>query len=182
MQRRRIELALLALCLALGTPQRALGDQPSAAPEYEIKAAFVYNLTKFVEWPAEPPTSDGNPIVLGVLGPNPFGDALERAVAGKTIAGRRIDVRYFSRGERITKVHLLFVTEAAKDDLRALPPQVTQAPVLLVSDMPGFLQRGGMVMLFTDQNRIKFSVNLDTTQRARLALSAKLLQLAVPSP
>jgi hypothetical protein len=168
-------LALLGLLLA-GCCWAAGAQAAAANSEYQVKAAFLYNFVKFVEWPAD---GLGNPgtLTIGILGKDPFGEAIEE-VRGKTAKGRRIVVLRLHGVEELKECDLLFVCASEKGRLPQILKAVQNARTLTVGDQDSFCQAGGMVNLVFVKNRVGFEVNLAAASRARLRVSSQLLRLA----
>jgi hypothetical protein len=174
---------MLCLALLLGVllfppllgPLRA---SPHEVSEYRVKAAFLYNFVKFVEWPSVRGGSIHDPIVVGVLGPDPFGPVLEQTFADKRVGGRRFEVRRFPTVEELQLCHVLFISSTLKKDWPKVLGAVRDSPVMTVSDGDGFVKSGGMIELLLENNRIRFDINLNEARESRLKISAQLLQLA----
>jgi hypothetical protein len=173
--RARIWLWSALASLAIWSPHES---NAAEAREYAIKAAFLFNFSQFVEWPESAFADAEAPFVMGILGPNPFGAALDAIVEGQHVGGRPIEVRYLTDLRGLPDCHLLFVTRAAA----ALTPEVAalavQYNILTVGDVPTFARRGGMVGFVMDRNRVRFEVNLGEIRRAGLNMSSRLLRLA----
>ncbi len=150
---------------------------PSSPTEYQVKAAFLYNFAKFVEWPAEA-LSEGGPFVIGILGEDPFGSLIDEAVAGKTVREKRIIVKRLSKIEEAVDSHILFISDSERENVSRILKQLGHAPVLTVSDLGRFAEQGGMVQLVTEQNRVRFAINVAVVERAGLKPSSQLLKLA----
>jgi uncharacterized protein DUF4154 len=153
----------------------------SAAPvdlEYRVKAAFVYNFVKFVDWPPRAFGGEDGPIVICVLGQDPFGDLLVQTVRDKTIHGRKLVVVRSSQIEAAKVSHVLFISASEDQRLEAILEGVGDAPVLTVGDDRNFARRGGAIRLMKEDQRVRFEVNLEATERAGLRISSKLLSLA----
>ena len=169
-----VGIVLAAMLVSGGAPSFARGEP---APEYAVKAAFLYNFAKFVEWPADAFAGPASPIVLFVYGEDPFGDAL-KSLKGKTANGRQIVVRYAATLGELERCHLLFVSASSI----ALLPKILQATkgwnALTVGDVDGFARDGGTINLVNEEKRIGIEVNMEAAQRARLQISSKLLGLA----
>jgi hypothetical protein len=152
--------------------------QAQAQPtEYELKAAFIYNFAKFVEWPASSFSSPSEPLQICVLGNNPLSADLQNIVAEKSIGSHPLQVRGLEK-PGIKGCHALFIGSAESDHVQQALQAAQGASVLTISDSSDFLERGGMINFIFDQNRIRFEVNLKAAQAARLHLSSKLLSLA----
>ena len=147
--------------------------------EYAIKAAYLYQFGHYIQWPADSFADDQSPFVIGVLGEDPFGDALDEIARDKKIDGRKIVVRRFASVEDYKPCHILFVSSSvmAADKLSSIQKS-QNFPVLLVGESPGFAQHGGTINLFIEQNRIRFEVNMEVAKREQLKISSKLLSLA----
>jgi hypothetical protein len=145
--------------------------------EYEVKAAFIYNFAKFVEWPASSFDSATAPLRLCVLGSNPLYADLQNIVAEKRIGSRSLQVRRVEAVE-IKDCHVLFLGSVESYRLQQALQAAQGTGVLTIGDVAGFLDQGGMINFVFDQNRIRFEVNLKAAQGAHLQLSSKLLSLA----
>jgi hypothetical protein len=163
------------MALLLFTTARA---QAPAATEYQLKAAYLYNFAKFVEWPPESFNSPGAAVQICVLGQNPFGEDLEIAVRNKTVNGRAIRVQQVRKVRGIPTCHILFIASNEASQLEAILEQLRGVSVLTVSDIAGFATHGGMINLVLDNDRIRFEVNAKAACDARLKISSKLLSLA----
>jgi hypothetical protein len=166
----------LALVLAAAPATLALAE-PQGVGEYKVKAAFLYNFTKFVEWPDRAFPDAAAPFVVAVLGDDPFGDALD-VLKGKTAQGRPIVVRRAASLDALGHFHLLFIASSEKSRLWSVLPAAEAMHALTVGDAPRFLSQGGIIQLVRDGDRIGFEVNLDASGRAGLKISSKLLGLA----
>ena len=167
-------LVIVFALLALVIPVRA--DEPSR--EYQIKAAFICNFVQFVDWPTSAFQSDSSPITIGILGGNPFGDVLEHVVQGKVVNGRALAVRYFSRIEDVNQCQVLFVNSSDQNFLKTLNDKLKQESVLSIGEAEQFLWTGGVIRFYEEDNKVRFEINLDAANLARLKISSKLLRLA----
>jgi len=168
--------AAWALPLAAGAPAAAQSARWSAQ-EYQLKAAFLYNFAKFVEWPNH--TADPKaPIVIVVFGRDPFGPALENTVWGKTINNRPLVVRHTSRVQDVLPCHMLFLSAQEEPRAEEVLQAVEGAGVLTVSETDDFLEQGGAVRFVMDGNKVRFEINLGAARRGGLNISSRLLSLA----
>jgi len=171
---------ILLFIFAFGLPISVVRTQTSAAmDEYEVKAAFLYNFAKFVEWPAGAPQNSSDPFIVGVLGADPFCGVLDRVIGSKTVMGRNIVVRRFKGYQDLTYCHLLFVSNSEKADLSRVLQGIRDVSTLTVGEMEGFVDCGGMIQFIVINKRIRFSINAAATDGAGLTLSSKLLNLGV---
>jgi hypothetical protein len=166
---------ILAILVGSGLVVPALASQ--TANTVEVKAAFLFNFAKFVEWPAEA-TSGTSTINVGVLGNDALGDALRAMVRDKAVGGRGFVVRRPSGVDDLGGLHMLFVGESEKSRVGEILKRVDSLSVLTVSDIDRFCEMGGTINLFIEDSHIRFEVRLDGTQRSRLKISSKLLNLA----
>jgi hypothetical protein len=167
-------MLFVSACLSFGNLAFAEEGQPTEA---QVKAAFVYNFGKFVEWP--PDRFGGKYFIIGIYGDDVFEEVLAEIVAGKFIHEKPVVVKRFSKMEDIAGCHILFVGYSTKDHLTELFDSVRKIPVLTVSDMQGFANRGGMINFRKAGNYIRFEINVKAAQQAGLRISSQLLKLAI---
>ncbi|HSV74425.1 MAG TPA: YfiR family protein [Chthonomonadales bacterium] len=143
-----------------------------------MKAAFTVNFVRFVEWPAGAFASASSPIVVGVVGRDPYGPVLDRVLAGQRVGGRSFVTRRLRWDQDLSACHVLLVPGSERSRLGALRTAIKGAPVLTVGETPGFAQRHGIVNFVVEQSHVRFEINVDEARRARLTFSSKLLALA----
>jgi hypothetical protein len=167
----------IALLLAL---LPTFGAEPAAPPpqEYQIKAVFLFNFAQFVSWPASAFPDAESPFVIGVLGKDPFAGALDEAVRGEKLKGRSFVIEHYNRAEEIKSCHILFVSRSEVARLPAILSALKGRSILTVSDADGFVEHGGIIRFVTEQNKVRFRINLDAAKAADLVLSSKLLRPA----
>jgi hypothetical protein len=165
----------LVLLLAVGGA-RAQEYQPS---EYQLKAAFLFNFAKFVEWPAETFPEAKSPIIIAVLGENPFGTELERTIRDKTVNGRLLQLKEFHSPAEAKECHVLFISNSEKNRLREVFDSLRGSTVLTVGEADNFTASGGIISFVREGNKIRFQINEQAAHDARLKISSKLLSLAV---
>jgi hypothetical protein len=146
--------------------------------EPALKAAYIYNFALFTEWPAGAvPT--GGPFVMCVLGDDAVGDELERAVKGRTLAGRRMTVSHTKPGSQ-QMCHVLYVSGMTGAQAAQLVTGLRDAPVLTIGDIEGFTEIGGIAQFFFVNGKLRFTVQIESAKRARLQISSRLLALVKP--
>jgi hypothetical protein len=150
-------------------------DSPS---EYQVKAAYLFNFLKFVEWPSDAFADSLAPIVIGIVGDDPFGSVSPEVVIGKTVQGRDLVIRKYHAGEELRGASILFISASERKRLPQILAGLRGASVLTVSDMDGFLATGGMIQFLSENDRVRFGIDVGATSRARLKVSSKLLTLA----
>jgi hypothetical protein len=174
---RAFVLTIALASAAIRVPNMAGADAPN---EYEVKAVMLFNLTHFVEWPASAFEDAAAPIVIGVLGRDPFGRYLESAVQGETVNGRRIVIKHFTRAQALAPCHVLFICANEKSKLDQIFSKLKGRPVLTVSEIEKFSSLpGGMLLLYeNNQKKIRLRLNLESARSAGLNVSSKLIQVA----
>ncbi len=161
------------------TADAQAGDADSS--EYLIKAGFIYNFAKFVEWPSAAFSQPDSPIVIGVLGADPFGNFLDRIVEDKKIGARGFVVRRYKWGKELKDLKdckILFISASEKTHIDEILLSVKGLPILTVGETPGFAERGGVIRFTLEDNRVRFEVNVDAAHQADLNISSRLLTLA----
>jgi len=157
----------------------------TAAPhEYQVKAAFLLNFTRFVEWPASAFSAPESPFVVGVFGHDPFGADLDRMVTGESVNGRPLTVRRVRSAAEASKCQILFIHQSEDRRLDELMAALDRHSTLTVSDLPGAAQRGVMIRLVTEGGHVRMRVNVESARAAALLISSNLLRSAeiVPNP
>ncbi len=150
---------------------------PPPDKEHQVKAVFLYNFTQFVAWPESAFPAKDAPLIIGILGPDPFGEYLDTVVSGESAAHHPIRVRRFRNPEDVRDCHILFV-RVPDGEIASLPKTLGKKGMLTVGDSRGFSQAGGMVNFIKRQGKIGLQVNLDAVKDAGLDVSSKLLRLA----
>jgi uncharacterized protein DUF4154 len=165
--------------LVAGTLICGVANAQSGEPnEYEVKAAFLFNFTKFVEWPDTSFSDPHAPILLGIIGDDPFGESLTTIVAGQKVEGRTIIIQKHRYGDDLRHCQILFVSASERAHVAQILASVQLAGVMTVSDIDGFAEAGGLMQFVIEENRVRFLVNLDVAKQSKLRVSAKLLALA----
>src|SRR6185295_2729511 len=149
-------VALLTFCF----PPRALAQNAAEFPEYQLKAAFLFNFAKFVQWPEKAFASSNAPVVIGVLGDDPFGPLLKDTVEGKSVNGRKLQIKYFKRTDTITGCHILFIGRSEKEGVATVLAGLAGKSILTVADFDGFAHRGGMMNLIVVGKGVRFEINV----------------------
>ena len=168
---------MLLLLLVIPAASTSLG-QGAPSRENQVKAAFIYNFAQFVEWPDDAFLGNGAPFVIGVLGDPGLQGELERTLKGKTAGGREFSVRYFARVSDLTRCHILFIGAAEQGRAAEILQKVNHQGTLTVGDFDGFTAASGVVRFMTEDNKLRFEVNVDAANDERLRVSSKLLKLA----
>lgn len=170
--------AARVLALVLFLTGGAAAADPGTATEYELKAAFLYNFVRFVEWPVSGPGAPDDSIVVCVLGDDPFGPLLDQTIAGKAVRDRRLVARRIASAADATGCHILFISASEKERLGRILRTLGERSVLTVADSERFAESGGMINFRLDASRIRLEINPEAARRAGLRISSQLLKLA----
>jgi hypothetical protein len=169
-------IAALVVCLIVGGAWNARAQLP-VDREYLIKAAFLYNFLKFVEWPTDVLPEGARTISICVIGEDPFGDALD-SLKGKSVQDKSVEIKRVQALQDLKACHLLFISSSAKARLGEIMEAVKGTSLLTVSELERFTERGGIIRLFLERNNVRFEINVDIAARARLKMGSRLLSLA----
>jgi hypothetical protein len=170
-------LAWVMLCAGLAAPA-PLRAQVSSSEEYRLKLAFLYNLAKFVDWPADAFPSAQAPLNICVVGRDPFDDQMEQEVADRSINGHPYSLRRLRPSDDISGCHIIFLPVASDSSLPDILSRVRGSSAITVGESRGFARRGGMINFVVESLRVRFEVNLDASQRGRSRISSRFLALA----
>jgi YfiR/HmsC-like len=173
--RRALNLVCLAVLLAF---DRGLAADPTPLAEHQIKALYLYNLTKYMEWPADAFASTNAPFTIGLMaGTDLRGDLLE-ITKGKVIGGREILVRFIERTQDVKSCQLIFLESGDRRNLALALNAAKDLPVLPVGVSEDFINSGGIIIFSRKDNKLKLRIDLNAARRARLTVSAKLMAVA----
>jgi uncharacterized protein DUF4154 len=170
----------LFLCLALANaflPKAAVGQQDSAG-EYELKAAMLYNLTRFVEWPSSAYADPQAPTVLCILGRDPFGGSLTSVAANPASGGRPVQIRHVPNDKGIRGCQVVYISSSERKSIVQILSTLKGSSILTVGEMDQFAARGGMIQFSLEEKQVRFEINLDAASQADLKISSRLLVLA----
>lgn len=173
--RRYVVSAVIASLIVGCVPAKA---QAPVFKENSVKAVFLLNFARFVEWPPNAFASFGSPFVIGVLGDDPFGRALEAAVSREAIGGHKLIMERYRRVEEIRSCHILFIGETESGRYGQIFAGLAGRMILTVGDNDSFARRGGMIQFVTEAGRIRLRINLNAARAAKLTISSKLLRQA----
>jgi hypothetical protein len=173
---RPLLIAVAAACAFLAIP--VLNAQNPRPTDYQVKATYLYNFGRFIEWPEKVAAAQGGSFTVCVLGQDPFGPSLDATLAGETIGGKTIVAKRISSAEESDNCQILFLSLRDDSRVNKIIADLDKKAVLTVSDMPQFVKRGGMIQFVLEGKRVRFEVNLTATQHAGLTLSSELLKVA----
>lgn len=172
----RVGRAALAALLAVSLSASPVGAQADYT-EYQVKAAFLFNFTRFVEWPPAPEPPAGTPAYICVLGDDPFGKDLERAVKDKQVRGRNVEIKRSAQLAQLGDCPLLFIGASEEHRLDWILGELKGKPVLTVGELDGFAKHGGMVGFKIESRRVRFEINVGAAEAVGLKLSSQLLKV-----
>jgi len=188
-------LIVLALALFVVPIVPEARADSARSKEYQIKAAFLYNFIKFVDWPKEKIADSNEPITIGIIGKDPFGNAFV-PLKGRQAKGRKVVVKRIKgfeglkkssekdkseldrKIETLRKCHLLFICSSEKERLKYIINTVKYDGVLTIDGMKGFLEFGGIIKFLMEEKKVRFEINVAAAKRAKLKIRSKLLRLA----
>ena len=164
--------------LALGALLLVSTMGAAAPSEYQVKAVFLFNFSRFIEWPREAFLSANAPFVVGIFGHDPFGRELDEVVKGETVDGHPLVVKRVESAADAAACQILFIHQSEDKRLAEAVAAVASQSTLTVSDVPGTTQRGVMIRLVTQDGRIRMRIDADAARAAHLTISSNLLRSA----
>jgi hypothetical protein len=172
----RYALVLIVVTAAL-LPASAASAQSAGASEYEVKAAYLLNFARFVEWPADVLPAN-SPLDIVIVGDDPFGRSLEGALQGKMVNGHPVRLRRLRWDAVLSTYQIVFISASEEPHLDQILRYLGRSSVLTVSDIDRFSLRGGVIELVMVGNRVRFDINREPAATARLGISSKLFNVA----
>jgi hypothetical protein len=164
-------VTLLFLLIVVGSVSAT--QVQAQADEYQVKAAFIFNFAKFVDWPSDA-FSDGGTLVVGVVGDDPFGGALDR-LNGSSVNGRRLRIKRLRLGDNLRDCHILFISKSEGRNVEKILNSIRGTSALTIGEMPQFNQSGGMIRFVIQNSKVRFEINAAAASQARVRISSKLL-------
>jgi hypothetical protein len=167
---------VMSALLLSGAPQSPA--KAMSPTEYQLKAVFLFNFAQFVDWPQESFPETEMPLVIGVLGEDPFGTYLGEIVRGETVNNRQLEIQRYRRVDEMKTCHILFISQSESKRLEQIVVALKGRSILTVSDSDGFTRYGGMIRFVTEKNKLRLRINLEAATAANLTISSKLLRPA----
>src|ERR1700730_15087416 len=171
-------LITMAIVILPSLGFEAQAQDSSVSSEYLIKAGFIYNFANLVQWPSNAFAQPDSPIVIGILGEDPFGTILDRVLESKKVNGRVFLVKRLKSVLDLKECHIVFVSSSELTHLTEAIRSVKGTPILTIGEIPGFAKRGGVINLVLEDNKVHFEVNVEAAREAELTISSRLLALA----
>ncbi|HWB54967.1 MAG TPA: YfiR family protein, partial [Tepidisphaeraceae bacterium] len=173
---RRISLVLILMTLVWMIQQTARANSPPS--EYEVEAAFILNFAEFITWPAHSFHDGNSPLIVGVIGNDPFGKVLDNTFAGIKIDGHPVTIRRARDVDDLRGCQMIYISPSEKDRLEEILANIDSAPVVTISELNGFCWRGGIVNFYIDDHKVRFEINIGAARRHGLKVSSQLLSRA----
>jgi hypothetical protein len=173
----RVKLPAAAAIVAVWLAVSA-SAQPNRVSDREVKAIFLFNFAQFVDWPPSAFEGPLAPIVIGVIGDDPFDGTLDELVKGEVVKNRSLIVTRFKNVDQLSACHILFVSASETQRYERILTTMRGRPTLTVGETDGFATRGGMVRFVTERNRVGLQVNVKAARSAGLTISSNLLRPA----
>lgn len=156
----------------------AANGQNFPTPANQVKAVFLFNFTQFTEWNGNSFTSENAPLIIGILGNDPFGAYLDETVAGEKISGHPLLVQRYRSIDDIGTCHILFISNHAAEPISEILDAIKDKSILTVSDADNFTKYGGMIHFFMKNRKIRFEINAAAAKAAGITFSSKLMRVA----
>jgi len=177
-----VRCSLLSFCAIAFLLLGSLTARAQLSREYQLKAVFLYNFALFTEWPTNAFADDKSPIIIGIVGADPFGSVLEQTVHGENAGGHPLVVQHFPRAADIKTCHLLFIPQSETRHVGEILKIVGDKPVLTVADADTPLTANVMIRFIVENNKVHFRINEPAARAANISLSSKLLRVAETAP
>lgn len=161
---------LIQLCAGNLTAQ----ETPS---ENKVKAVFLYNFTRFIDWPKEAFSSNAT-FKIGILGKDPFGNFLEETMRGENVSGNLIVIERFNNLKDVKNCHILFINLKDEERIKEAIAATKDKNILTISENKDFVKWGGMIRIYSEDNRIRMQINDTAARKSDIKISAKLLNIA----
>jgi hypothetical protein len=173
-------MALMGICLMWmeTAPDVMSAAEPASSPEFQVKAVFLFNFAQFVEWPAGAFENEQSPLVIGVLGSDPFGSFLDDVIQGESVNGRVLTVKRYRKIEDVEHCQVLFVSGSEGSHAAKIARTLRGRPILTVCDWEGLARQGAIIRFLAEDDHVRLQINLDAAKAAGLTISSKLLRSA----
>ena len=192
---KKVYILIILLLLTAASNSAQSQDDSAQSREYKIKAAFLYNFIKFVDWPEERAVAEDETVMIGIIGKDPFRDAFE-PVKNKKVKGNDTVIKYFQGFKELKKLeegnsseyenivaelrkcHLLFICSSEKNNLVDILSLIKNHNILTVGETPGMLEVNGIINFLLEENKVRFEINLSNARESKLVIRSQLLRLA----
>jgi hypothetical protein len=172
----RVTAFLGLTALLLGLNSGFCGEPP--ATEYQVKALFLFNFAKYVDWPAAAFPNATAPIIIGVIGTDPFGGNLQHDVEGKTINGRPFFIKHLADDADLSGCQILFISDSEASRMDGILNKACMLPILTVGEDEQFAQKNGMINFMLKDGKVRLEIDLTSARKTGLKISSRLLAVA----
>jgi len=169
-------VVVVVCLLTTGAWTSVQAEQPKRT-EYEVKAAYLYQFPKFIEWKEDAFSSEESPLIIAILGEDPFGEVIDKIVENRLIGRHPVEIKRFPRLSDLSRCHVLFVSRSEHSHIDEVLQTVRSQNILTVGDTEDFAEQGGVINFFIDENKVRFEINLAASREAGLKISSKLLRV-----
>ncbi len=176
--KRGLPVVPIVFCLLQVLIPTKAGGQEDVVDEYKLKAAMLYHLTRFVEWPPTAYLDHHSPILLCILGRDPFANSINSTLPEETDNGRLVLIRHLQSEKEIPGCHILYISSSERKTADRIFSTLNGSSILTVGEMAQFAAHGGMIQFSLEEQHVRFDINLDAASRAGIKISSKLLALA----
>jgi hypothetical protein len=176
--KRGLRIVPVVFCLLQIMIPGTAGGQEDSVDEYKLKAAMLYHLTRFVEWPPSSYLDRHSPILLCILGRDPFANSINSTLPEETDNGRLVLIRHLQSDKEIPGCHILYISSSERKTAAHIFSTLNGSSILTVGEMAQFAAHGGIIQFSLEEQHVRFDINLDAASRAGLKISSKLLALA----
>ena len=177
-----LHVRLLMIC-ALLFLVFSVSAQAQPSREYQLKAVFLYNFAQFTDWPESAFADTNSPLVIGILGADPFGRTLDETIKDETVRGHPLVIQHYQRAEEAKTCDILFISQSESRHMDEIVKGLKGRPILTVADADGPPSTEVIILFRVENNKVHFRINQDAAKAANLTLSSRLLRVAdVPPP
>ncbi|MDH3257746.1 MAG: YfiR family protein [Nitrospinota bacterium] len=172
-----VGLLLWGWCAPMASQALAVESAYAASVEHEVKAAFIHNFTKFIDWSQDSFKTDTSPIRIGILGQGPINEPLIK-MNGIRVQKRSLEISSIDNLNNAREFHIIFINRSEKKQIRSILRDLKGTGILTIGDMPDFAEQCGIINFFLQSGKVRFEINIEASRQENLQISSKLLRLA----
>jgi len=173
-----VGLVALAVCLTLFSGNTLIAAESPGATESQVKAVFLFNFAKYVDWPDAAFSNTNAPITIGLIGTDPFGDKLEHVIEGKTVKSRPFVIKHLASDAELSGCQILFISHSEAPRMREIMAKAGPLPILTVGEDETFAQNGGIINFVLKNGNVRLEIDLAAARKAGVTISSRLLAVA----
>jgi hypothetical protein len=178
MKFREINFFLLCFFILNSFSIKNIQAQNGAPSEYEVKAAYIFNFAKFIEWPSYLFPNNNNQFIIGILGSDPFGESFEKIINKRLVHGKTVEIKRIKNLSENESYHILFISSSEKKKIKYILKSLEEMPILTIGEVSEFNYYGGIIQFILEENSVLFRLNADAARTAGLSISSQLLEVA----